>query len=493
MTFADKLIRLRKINGMSQEDLADELGVSRQAISKWEGMLSVPDLQNVLKISELFNVSTDYLLKDEIEDESVLSATDDASGVGQSETYGSMQEGGCVSENASDAVDNNKEQCSDASIRGGFAGSAVKTDKNEGVRDKGFAVAACIMLLSLPIMAITSGTQGSDSAFVMLKLLSMTLYMAIGVLTAMSLLNKKFLNAAFCVLLVEVVVNIIQLFLISIGEVKMLYRLLSEAIMLAFAIITVIDCYSGGKIRINKYVMLWLPVAAAIMNIVVSLFVSWGVNTNSTLPFGIQHIAYFLMASILFRENGYKKSGSENIGLAGVTLLILSAAISIVYMLCVLFGIREYEFTVIYYYVYAVMYVAGLVFLPWFAFYTPKHIADKSAKKLYFNIIAHMFLTCLTCFIWHWIWMGRVTCELGRKANRKKINIVFDIILYILLPFYYIYWFYKHGRRISNTEEEKGDACFKFNGEMIAFAVVSPFIGSAIMQNRLNALECEKS
>lgn len=49
MTFADKLIRLRKKNGMSQEDLADKLGVSRQAISKWEGMLSVPDLQNVLK------------------------------------------------------------------------------------------------------------------------------------------------------------------------------------------------------------------------------------------------------------------------------------------------------------------------------------------------------------------------------------------------------------------------------------------------------------
>ena len=66
MTFADKLIRLRKINGMSQEDLADELGVSRQAISKWEGMLSVPDLQNVLKISELFGVTTDYLLKDSI-------------------------------------------------------------------------------------------------------------------------------------------------------------------------------------------------------------------------------------------------------------------------------------------------------------------------------------------------------------------------------------------------------------------------------------------
>lgn len=74
MTFADKLIRLRKKNGMSQEDLADKLGVSRQAISKWEGTLSVPDLQNVLKISDLFNVSTDYLLKDSIVEESACAA-----------------------------------------------------------------------------------------------------------------------------------------------------------------------------------------------------------------------------------------------------------------------------------------------------------------------------------------------------------------------------------------------------------------------------------
>ena len=59
---------------MSQEELAEKLGVSRQAISKWEGMLSMPDLQNVLKISDLFNVSTDYLLKDSIVEESACAA-----------------------------------------------------------------------------------------------------------------------------------------------------------------------------------------------------------------------------------------------------------------------------------------------------------------------------------------------------------------------------------------------------------------------------------
>lgn len=68
MIFADKLVRLRKKNGWSQEELAEQLNVSRQSISKWEGAQSVPDLQRIIKLSEIFNVSTDYLLKDEIEE-----------------------------------------------------------------------------------------------------------------------------------------------------------------------------------------------------------------------------------------------------------------------------------------------------------------------------------------------------------------------------------------------------------------------------------------
>ena len=56
---------LRKEQGWSQEELAVRLGVSRQSVSKWESMASLPDLDKILKMSELFGVSTDYLLKDE--------------------------------------------------------------------------------------------------------------------------------------------------------------------------------------------------------------------------------------------------------------------------------------------------------------------------------------------------------------------------------------------------------------------------------------------
>ena len=69
MILADKIIEERKKNGWSQEEFASKLGVSRQAVSKWESAGSIPDLQRILQMSELFGVTTDYLLKDEIEEE----------------------------------------------------------------------------------------------------------------------------------------------------------------------------------------------------------------------------------------------------------------------------------------------------------------------------------------------------------------------------------------------------------------------------------------
>ena len=69
MILADKIMTLRKKCGWSQEDLADQLGISRQSVSKWESGMSIPDLEKIVKMSALFGVSTDYLLKDEIEDE----------------------------------------------------------------------------------------------------------------------------------------------------------------------------------------------------------------------------------------------------------------------------------------------------------------------------------------------------------------------------------------------------------------------------------------
>ena len=76
MILADKLIDLRKKNGWSQEDMAEKLSVSRQTISKWEGAQSVPDMNRIIKLSEIFGVSTDYLLKDDMETPEVITPVD---------------------------------------------------------------------------------------------------------------------------------------------------------------------------------------------------------------------------------------------------------------------------------------------------------------------------------------------------------------------------------------------------------------------------------
>ncbi len=76
MILADKIVALRKKQGWSQEQLADQLGVSRQSVSKWESAQSVPDMNRILQLSEIFGVTTDYLLKDSMEDPQTSPASD---------------------------------------------------------------------------------------------------------------------------------------------------------------------------------------------------------------------------------------------------------------------------------------------------------------------------------------------------------------------------------------------------------------------------------
>lgn len=65
MKFSEKLIDLRRKSGLTQEELAEKINISRQSLSKWELGTSTPDTENILKLSRVFNVSTDYLLLDE--------------------------------------------------------------------------------------------------------------------------------------------------------------------------------------------------------------------------------------------------------------------------------------------------------------------------------------------------------------------------------------------------------------------------------------------
>lgn len=72
MNIADKILLLRKREGISQEELANQLNTSRQAISKWENGQSTPDLDKIVALSKYFNVTTDELLTDSIKIEATL-------------------------------------------------------------------------------------------------------------------------------------------------------------------------------------------------------------------------------------------------------------------------------------------------------------------------------------------------------------------------------------------------------------------------------------
>lgn len=68
MTFGEKLQLLRKSRGWTQEQLSAQINISRQALSKWESGAAIPDTENVIRLSRLFAVSTDYLLLDEYDE-----------------------------------------------------------------------------------------------------------------------------------------------------------------------------------------------------------------------------------------------------------------------------------------------------------------------------------------------------------------------------------------------------------------------------------------
>lgn len=77
MRFGEKLQKLRKQSGLSQEQLAAQLTVSRQAVSKWELDETMPDTENVLQLSRIFDVSCDYLLRDEVDEPGAALAVQD--------------------------------------------------------------------------------------------------------------------------------------------------------------------------------------------------------------------------------------------------------------------------------------------------------------------------------------------------------------------------------------------------------------------------------
>ena len=79
MSFSEKLMDLRRKSGLSQEQLADRLGVTRQSVSKWESGTAMPELVKLISLSDIFGVSVDYLVKDYLEEPESAGGGDDLS------------------------------------------------------------------------------------------------------------------------------------------------------------------------------------------------------------------------------------------------------------------------------------------------------------------------------------------------------------------------------------------------------------------------------
>jgi len=75
ISLSEKILKLRKMNGMSQDDLAEKVGVSRQSISKWESDQAKPELEKILLLAKIFQVTTDYLIQPSEIDELALKTT----------------------------------------------------------------------------------------------------------------------------------------------------------------------------------------------------------------------------------------------------------------------------------------------------------------------------------------------------------------------------------------------------------------------------------
>lgn len=487
MTFADKLIRLRKINGMSQEDLADELGVSRQAISKWEGMQSVPDLQNVLKISELFGVTTDYLLKDYVTDDgpsgtkkgeaeakAVAGATDPGVGAeGAGVAVGPIDTGGadkCAAQEKSKAQD-----------KDGFARS-----------DRTLRVCAGAFLLAAPVLSIVTLSITNAMQFLALLLFNVVSIFAVvvaGILTILSLMNRKLLGHALIALLVNQAVQFAITILSSINaDMIRLINLAADACALSFAIIAVTYFYAGDKIKLHRHAFIILPSVCAFISGAVNLATAdWSGNSMTTFGISPHYFALFLMGVVLFREKGFAVTKKENIGVAGLCLLVCLGGLSIVYlMLAFIFPSKE-PIVATYLYASGILYFAGFATLPYFAYYRAKRPADKHAAG-YKGIVGHICKTVLTCYIGHWIWVSEVTDLVNGFKEGKKRNPALQTMLYVQVPFYYIFWFNKHGQEISRQEKLVGSKIGDFEKETLAMAIFTPFVAAAVLQNRINAM-----
>lgn len=185
MLLSEKIMSLRKRNGWSQEELARQLNVSRQSVSKWESMAAMPDIQKIMAMSELFGVSTDYLLKDEIED---LPATATSLDSEESSSKSIASESSSQTNEQSDYSSTKIEVSLDRATE--FLDTTVKTSRTTAFAVMLFIIGPAILVslatygktqADFNLTFINSGTLNSSSFLNIIGVSTMMLCIAAGV------------------------------------------------------------------------------------------------------------------------------------------------------------------------------------------------------------------------------------------------------------------------------------------------------------------------
>ncbi len=156
MAISDKILNLRKENGLSQEAFAEKLGVSRQSVSKWESGAAMPDIDKIVSISEIFGVTTDYLLKENTP--RTLNDSEDCS----CELDSTVRPETPIVVAATDGVEEETEDCSTESEEDGAPAAvenseqaekenADKSKKGKVKKAVAWVLVICIMLATLCI------------------------------------------------------------------------------------------------------------------------------------------------------------------------------------------------------------------------------------------------------------------------------------------------------------------------------------------------------
>lgn len=120
--------------------------------------------------------------------------------------------------------------------------------------------------------------------------------------------------------------------------------------------------------------------------------------------------------------------------------------------------------------------------------YKPKQYDNASEEAGYINMGKHILLCVFTFGIWYLIWVYRTTSYLNRAPDAEQYNPATKLLLFIFVPFYSIYWFYKHGQRIDSLTKSKNLNASDMEITCLVLGIFIPIIACFLMQDRINSI-----